>query len=82
MANVNLGKVALTPKGNWDNTVIYEKLDVVQFEGNSYIAKDAVPVGISITTGENYWQIMAAKGEQGTNVGDLVIFLLIQNLLN
>lgn len=72
MANVNLGKVALTPKGNWDNTITYEKLDVVQYDGNSYIAKTGVPVGISVTTGTEYWQLFFAKGN-GISVGDVII---------
>ena len=42
MANVNLGKVALTPKGNWDNTITYEKLDSdLQSEIVSYTALDS-----------------------------------------
>ena len=72
MANVNLGKVALTPKGNWDNTITYEKLDIVQYDGNSYIAKTGVPIGISVTTGTEYWQLFSAKGN-GISVGDVII---------
>lgn len=72
MANVNLGKVALTPKGNWDNTITYEKLDVVTYDGNSYIAKTGIPIGTSVTTGTEYWQLFTEKGN-GISVGDVII---------
>lgn len=55
-----IGKVALTPAGNWDNTNEYEKLDVVYYQGGSYVAKKAVPVATNITN-EEYWQILAEK---------------------
>lgn len=55
-----IGKVALTPAGNWDNTNEYEKLDVVYYQGGSYVAKKAVPVTTNITN-EEYWQALAEK---------------------
>ena len=55
-----IGKVALTPAGNWDNTNEYEKLDVVYYQGGSYVAKKAVPVATNITN-EEYWQALAEK---------------------
>lgn len=73
MANINLGKVALNTTGGWDSTTTYEKLDIVSYQGNSYIAKQNVPSGVSVTTGTNYWQLLAEKGETGTSVGDVII---------
>lgn len=35
------GKIAFTPKGNYDNKINYEYLDVVQYAGNCYAAKKA-----------------------------------------
>lgn len=32
------GKVAFTPKGAYNNTVTYEYLDTVVYDGNSYAA--------------------------------------------
>ena len=46
----------------WDKTRTYEHLMMVQNQGNTYISKQAVPVGIDlpITTGENdYWILMS-----------------------
>lgn len=33
-----LGKVGMTPKGEWNNSTTYERLDIVSYEGSSYIA--------------------------------------------
>lgn len=38
----------------WDNTGTYEPLTVVLYQGNSYISRQFVPVGIDITN-EDYW---------------------------
>lgn len=38
----------------WSNTIAYEPLTIVLYEGNSYTSKQAVPVGIDITN-ESYW---------------------------
>lgn len=40
--------------GAWDNTKAYEPLTVVEYQGNSYTSRQAVPVGIAITN-EQYW---------------------------
>ena len=40
----------------WDSTREYEPLTIVQYEGNSYTSRQAVPAGISITN-EQFWAI-------------------------
>ena len=57
MANINLGKVALTPKGVWDINNTYEKLDIVSSNNKHkvYIAIKDVPTGINITNNK-YWE--------------------------
>lgn len=40
--------------GSWDNSVTYEALSVVMYQGDSYISKIPVPVGIDITN-IGYW---------------------------
>ena len=57
MANINLGKVALTAAGEYDSTTTYEKLDIVNYQGSSYFAKKSVPVGTT-TGNEEYWQLL------------------------
>jgi len=63
MANINIGKVAPTTKGEWSNGVAYEKLDIVTNGVSSYIAKKDVPSGTSIND-ENYWQPLATGGAE------------------
>lgn len=40
--------------GAWDNTKAYEPLTVVEYQGNSYTSRQAVPTDIAITN-EQYW---------------------------
>lgn len=63
MAKTNLGKVSLTPKGQYNATTQYERLDIVQYEGNSYIV--LLPtLGVTPTVSANY-MLMARKGAKG-----------------
>lgn len=79
MANVQLGKVGLTPKDLWSSSLEYEKLDIVVYDGNSYIAKKNVPVGVSVTTGTEYWQLFSEKGN-GMSVGKVISVTTTQPL--
>lgn len=65
MAN-NAGKVALTPKGNYDATATYTYLDFVLYNGSSYVAKETVS-GI-LPTDNTKWQMLAA-GSTGGGTG-------------
>lgn len=40
--------------GAWDNTKPYEPLTVVQYQGNSFVSRQAVPTGIAITN-TDFW---------------------------
>jgi len=63
MATTNLGRVAIVPKGTWNASTTYKKLDLVTFEGSSYIAlQNNSNKPVSNTT---YWQKIAQKGDQG-----------------
>lgn len=66
---INLGKVALTPKGEWNAATTYERLDVVSYQGSSYtVLKECI--GQTPSEGE-YYSLLAskgAKGEQGDSV--------------
>lgn len=62
---IDLGKVGVTPKGNYDSTVDYEFLDVVTCDGCSYLClKDCT--GTEVTNTE-YWQLLAKQGEKPVN---------------
>ena len=40
--------------GEWDNSISYEPLSIVTYEGDSYTSKQSVPIGVSISN-EDYW---------------------------
>ena len=60
MSKTNLGKVSICPKGEYDSTVTYQPLDMVSYNGGSFIARTEC-AGIEPTAGE-VWQEVA-KGE-------------------
>ena len=63
MANeVNYGRIALIPKGDFAGDVQYDVGDVVSYEGSSYIAKRKPPVA-TLPTDTEYWQI-ASQGSK------------------
>lgn len=64
MATYNLGRVLPRFRGQWDPTINYDKLDVVYFEGSSYMA---ISDNINKRPDENEsdWVLSAAKGEPG-----------------
>lgn len=63
MAKTRLAKVVLTIKGVWSPTVEYEKLDLVNYLGSSYIAKRD-SIGVTPVEGED-WSLSAEKGGRG-----------------
>ena len=60
---VTIGKVALTPRGEYSSTATYEELDVVRYEGSSYVVNKPCS-GITPVEGE-YYTLLAEKGEPG-----------------
>lgn len=64
MATYNLGRILPRFRGQWNPTVNYDKLDVVYFEGSSYMA---ISDNINKRPDENVndWVLSAAKGEPG-----------------
>ena len=58
-----LGTVAIKNCGEYDETIHYEKLNVVTYNGSSYCAKDNV-IGV-LPTNATFWALMAEKGNKG-----------------
>lgn len=56
----NLGRVVPIFKGTYDNSTTYEKLDVVYYNGSSYVANDTT-VGVNPSNSE-MWQPVAMAG--------------------
>lgn len=57
-----IGKIGLTPKGDYDKTKSYEILDLVQHEGSSYVS--LINNNLTDVTSDS-WQLIAIKGSQG-----------------
>lgn len=62
ITTTNLGKVAIVPKGAYDNATQYERLDLVTHGGASYLALKSnlglAPIGIT----DANWQLLARNG--------------------
>ena len=56
-----LGKVVITNKGEYIPSTIYEILDVVSYQGSSYLSK--VYDNNSLPTDGTKWQLLAKKGD-------------------
>lgn len=60
MATQILGKVGMVLKGEYNNATNYQKLDVVIYNGQSYVAKENTTGNLPTNT--TYWQLLAEKG--------------------
>lgn len=77
---------SLRPRGEWSASVAYAYLDLVSYQGSSYVATKAVPAG-TLPTDTSYWMLSAEKGEPGGAVwgniaGDLSDQTDLQNALD
>jgi len=68
MSQINiLGPVGYNPTGEYDNTHKYDRLDVVYYEGSSYVALQE-SIG-QLPTNTDYWDCIAGqKTISGTTV--------------
>lgn len=63
MATKILGKVVITPKGEFNEATTYQKLDVVTYQGSSFICLQKTVSNLPTNT--EYWQLIAEKGDKG-----------------
>lgn len=56
--SVNLGRVAYVEKGAYDNGIVYQKKDVVSFNGGSFVFIADTPAAGIVPTDTAYWQPM------------------------
>lgn len=61
MTEIQIGKVMLTPKGEYDGSKSYTRLDVVTYQGSSYVCLSDT----STTPPGANWQLLAIKGVDG-----------------
>ena len=62
---VDLGNISFNPRGNYSDTDSYEYLDLVFFEGGSYLCKFSNLTGVSPIAGisNDYWQCISIPGD-------------------
>ena len=77
MAKTRLAKVVLTIKGVWSPTVEYEKLDLVNYLGSSYIAKRD-NIGVTPVEGDD-WSLSAEKGGKGDQGDKIYLHIAYAN---
>lgn len=65
MPRTVLGKVSLAPKGEYSPETAYTALDVVSYDGSSWLALKSV-TGVTPVEGES-WMLLAHKGDQGAS---------------
>lgn len=64
MIKVDIGKVAPTYRGSYETDTTYNELDVVEFNGSSYIARKSV-TGVTPGIDDTSWGLIANKGIKG-----------------
>ena len=64
-AVTNLGKVSVTPKGTYNPVLSYDILDIVQYDGSSYLALTDISMGYYPNTNPGVWMLIASKGDGG-----------------
>lgn len=52
------GRILIMPKGNYDSSVTYEGLDLVYYNGTSWLAKKTVTGIEPSETNNEHWQIV------------------------
>ena len=64
MTRQSIGRVTPLSKGAFNSNNTYERLDIITYNGSSYMAKQQT-VG-NLPTNTEYWQLIAEKGDPGT----------------
>lgn len=69
---VSAGRVLIMPKGAWNSTDTYSLLDLVSYNGSSYVAKTSVPAN-TLPTNTSYWQLSAYGGSASNVDGNFAL---------
>lgn len=65
---ISAGRVLLIPRGDYDSNTTYEMLDIVSYNGSSYIAKGTTTGNLPTNT--TYWQLSAYGGQASNLAGN------------
>ena len=82
MATFNLGRILPNYRGNWESSYNYFTMDIVYYNGSSYVAKSNINAGNANPTINNNWQIIAMKGELSGNLTPQQQQAIIDSILN
>lgn len=63
MPQFNLGRILPNYRGTWESSYNYFIMDIVYYNGSSYVAKSNIHAGGNNPSINNNWQIIALKGE-------------------
>lgn len=63
-SSIKLGRVSLSPRGTYDAAAVYNRLDVVEYEGSSYLVLSDGTTGVTPAEGQAY-MLLAEKGDKG-----------------
>ena len=63
-SQTSLGRVQPLYKGNYDSNTIYNRLDNVYYNGDTWVCKSDGTTGVTPTDG-SYWQKVASRGNTG-----------------
>lgn len=58
------GRILIMPKGDWSADTTYEMLDLVYYNGSSWICKKDVQGIEPTSTATEYWQLIATEGNK------------------
>lgn len=70
--NGDAGRVGFLVKGEYQESETYDFLDVVYYNGSSYVAKK-LTTGNKPALNNEYWQILASAGQGGINPDDFAL---------
>ena len=62
--STRLGRVSLVPRGAYDASAVYNRLDIVEYEGSSYLVLADGVTGVTPVAGPEY-MLVAEKGGKG-----------------
>jgi len=88
MSEWNLGPYRMRPRGNYDPSEEYIYMDIVSYNGGSYICKNLDTIdGVSCigilpegeANSELYWQALAKQGSKGQAADIYTPYAVIQN---
>ena len=62
--STRLGRVSLVPRGAYEASAVYNRLDIVEYEGSSYLVLADGVTGVTPAAGPEY-MLVAEKGGKG-----------------